>query len=46
VRSTIWSQALGIGSGSSKSEVSRICAGLEEQVAAFRGRPLHHTTFP
>ena len=27
--------ALGIGSGISKSEVSRICAGLDEQVAAF-----------
>jgi putative transposase len=30
--------ALGIGSGISKSEVSRICAGLDEQVAAFRDR--------
>ena len=39
-------QALGIGSGISKSEVSRICAGLDEQVAAFRTRTLHHTTFP
>jgi len=39
-------QALGIGSGISKSEVSRICAGLDEQVAAFRTRPLHHTAFP
>ena len=39
-------QALGIGTGISKSEVSRICAGLDEQVAAFRGRTLHHTTFP
>jgi putative transposase len=38
--------ALGIGSGISKSEVSRICAGLDEQVAAFRNRPLHHTRFP
>ncbi len=38
--------ALGIGSGISKSEVSRICAGLDEQVEAFRSRPLHHTTFP
>ena len=38
--------ALGIGSGISKSEVSRICAGLDEQVEAFRTRPLHHTTFP
>ena len=38
--------ALGIGTGISKSEVSRICAGLDEQVEAFRSRPLHHTTFP
>jgi len=39
-------QALGIGTGISKSEVSRICSGLDEQVAAFRDRTLHHTTFP
>jgi transposase-like protein len=38
--------ALGIDSGISKSEVSRICAGLDQTVAAFRSRPLHHTTFP
>lgn len=38
--------ALGIGSGISKSEVSRICAGLDEQVEAFRTRSLHHTAFP
>jgi putative transposase len=38
--------ALGIESGISKSEVSRICAGLDEQVEAFRSRPLHHTSFP
>jgi transposase-like protein len=38
--------ALGIDSGISKSEVSRICAGLDESVAAFRSRPLHHTRFP
>jgi putative transposase len=38
--------ALGIDSGISKSEVSRICAGLDEIVTAFRCRPLHHTTFP
>ena len=38
--------ALGIDSGISKSEVSRICAGLDEAVTAFRTRPLHHTTFP
>jgi len=39
-------QALGIGTGISKSEVSRICAGLDEQVAAFRDRRLDHTSFP
>ena len=38
--------ALGIDSGISKSEVSRICAGLDESVTAFRNRALHHTTFP
>jgi putative transposase len=37
---------MGIDSGISKSEVSRICAGLDETVTAFRTRPLHHTTFP
>ena len=38
--------ALGIESGISKSEVSRICAGLDEQVEAFRSRSLHHIAFP
>ena len=38
--------ALGIDAGISKSEVSRICAGLDESVTAFRSRPLHHTEFP
>jgi putative transposase len=38
--------ALGVESGISKSEVSRICTGLDEQVEAFRSRPLHHTAFP
>ena len=38
--------ALGVESGISKSEVSRICAGLDEQVEAFRCRPLHQTCFP
>jgi transposase-like protein len=38
--------ALGIDSGISKSEASRICAGLDEIVTAFRSRPLHHTAFP
>src|SRR3954462_15758095 len=38
--------ALGIDSGISKSEVSRICAGLDEVVTAFRGRRLDHSAFP
>ena len=38
--------ALGIDSGISKSEVSRICAGLDETVGSFRTRPLDHTEFP
>ncbi len=37
--------ALG-GTGISKSEVSRICAGLDETVGAFRTRRLDHTRFP
>src|SRR5205085_5783942 len=39
-------QALGIDSGISKSEVSRICAGLDEAVTAFRTRTLGHVAFP
>jgi putative transposase len=38
--------ALGIDSGISKSEVSRICAGLDEVVDAFRSRRLDHAEFP
>jgi putative transposase len=38
--------ALGIDSGISKSEVSRICAGLDEVVTAFRTRRLDHIEFP
>jgi transposase-like protein len=34
------------GTGISKSEVSRICAGLDETVGAFRTRRLEHTEFP
>jgi transposase-like protein len=37
--------ALG-GSGMSKSQVSRICAGLDETVGAFRTRTLGHVGFP
>lgn len=39
-------EAMGVDSGISKSEVSRICAGLDEQVGAFRTRPLDHIEFP
>ncbi len=38
--------ALGVDTGISKSEVSRICAGLDEVVGAFRTRSLEHTSFP
>jgi putative transposase len=38
--------ALGIDTGISKSEVSRICGELDGVVATFRDRPLGHTTFP
>lgn len=33
-------KALGADTGISKSEVSRICADFDEQIAAFRDRPL------
>ena len=39
-------RALGVDSGISKSEVSRICAELDTEVAAFRSRSLVHTAFP
>ena len=39
-------QALGCGSGVSKSTVSRICAGIDEEVAVFRARQLDHVEFP
>nr|QUQ62268.1 ORF4 [Pseudomonas sp. BYT-1]QUQ62275.1 ORF4 [Hydrogenophaga sp. BYT-2]QUQ62282.1 ORF4 [Achromobacter sp. BYT-3]QUQ62289.1 ORF4 [Pseudomonas sp. BYT-4] len=38
--------ALGVGSGISKSEVSRICASLDAQIAAYDTRPLDGTAFP
>jgi transposase-like protein len=38
--------ALGLASGISKSEVSRICAELDESLEAFRTRPLGHVEFP
>ena len=38
--------AMGVDTGISKSEVSRICAGLDERVEAFRNRTLGHVGFP
>lgn len=38
--------ALGIDTGISKSEVSRICGELDAVVATFRERRLDHTRFP
>jgi len=38
--------ALGVESGISKSEVSRICAGLDEVVGAFRTRPSTTSSSP
>jgi len=39
-------KALGVGSGISRSEVSRICAELDRDLDAFRNRRLDHTAFP
>ena len=39
-------KALGADTGISKSEVSRICKDLDEEVAAFRDRSLAETTYP
>ena len=39
-------QALGVDAGISKSEVSRICTELDDEMAAFRTRPLSHLAFP
>ena len=38
--------ALGVDAGISKSEVSRICAALDEEMNEFRSRPLSHLAFP
>ncbi|MGB2950416.1 MAG: IS256 family transposase [Rhodococcus sp. (in: high G+C Gram-positive bacteria)] len=38
--------ALGVESGISKSQVSRICGGLDTEIARFRERTLTHTSFP
>jgi transposase-like protein len=39
-------EAMGSAAGISKSEVSRICAGLDEAVGAFQERRLDHVRFP
>lgn len=39
-------KVLSADSGISKSEVSRICGELDEELAAFKERPLDHTVFP
>jgi putative transposase len=39
-------QALGLQAGISKSEVSRICAELDESLDVFRRRSLAHVAFP
>ena len=38
--------AMGIDTGFSKSQVSRICEGLDARVEASRGRTLGHVAFP
>jgi putative transposase len=38
--------ALGVDAGISKSEVSRICADLDLEVASWASRPLEHAAFP
>jgi transposase-like protein len=38
-------KALGVGSGISKSEVSRICSEMDKDLAAFRSRSLAHVEF-
>jgi len=38
--------AMGVEAGISTSEVSRICAGLDERVQAFCNRTLGHVAFP
>jgi transposase-like protein len=39
-------QALGVDAGISKSEVSRICAEMDEELQTFRTRSLAETTYP
>ena len=39
-------RALGCESGVSKSTVSRVCKGIDDEVAVFRTRPLGHLAMP
>ena len=39
-------KSLGLDAGISKSEVSRICSLLDDDLEAFRTRPLDHVEFP
>lgn len=39
-------KSLGVASGISKSEVSRICSGLDKQLQEFVNPPLGHVGFP
>ena len=39
-------ESLGVNAGISKSEVSRICKGIDAMVSDFRSRDLFHTEFP
>lgn len=44
--SMTWSPRWRVQVGVSKSKVSRICAGLDKEIEAFRTRSLAHTEFP
>jgi transposase-like protein len=39
-------KSLGVATGISKSEVSRICSALDKELEEFRNRPLGHVAFP
>ena len=39
-------KALGADTGISKSQVSKICAGLDAEINEFKNRTLDHTSFP
>jgi putative transposase len=39
-------RAFGVGSGISRSEMSRICAELDQEMEGFRTRQVDHVAFP